>query len=324
MLGAVGASLSAQALTVRALLVWTLLVLEDAMEKDKVGQKRFEPMKAKASRKRSLRREIGAKRGKAESLAHEEAHEGDIARVVARAVSRELAARHTEVRAEAAKRILEYCEQRLIEVWKERSNRIFSTKGNLERSPKAGSTKDRSFENAPSGYIPVTPWERLSILKIVRAEAREEALLEACVKALVQGQAVARSRTGTPLERRRAQARARAKAGYLAEAWAEANIENRSRARASAKREHGTVTERIRAGAEAEIVERDKEEARAQGRSKGRSDATARAVLRVLEARGIEVSTVDKKRILACHRLKTLEAWHTKSVSAARVSELFE
>jgi hypothetical protein len=57
----------------------------------------------------------------------------------------------------------------------------------------------------------------------------------------------------------------------------------------------------------------------AQGEAKGE----ARAVLRVLERRGISVSAEVRERILACPDVPTLEGWLDRALTAVRAEELF-
>jgi hypothetical protein len=57
----------------------------------------------------------------------------------------------------------------------------------------------------------------------------------------------------------------------------------------------------------------------AQGEAKGE----AKAVLRVLERRGLAISTEQRERILTCSDTPTLEGWLDKAVTATKTDELF-
>jgi hypothetical protein len=60
----------------------------------------------------------------------------------------------------------------------------------------------------------------------------------------------------------------------------------------------------------------------AQGRDEGRAEGEARALLKVLKARGIEVSPDVQERILACTDLAVLDAWLARAVTAKSASEV--
>jgi hypothetical protein len=57
----------------------------------------------------------------------------------------------------------------------------------------------------------------------------------------------------------------------------------------------------------------------AQGEAKGE----ARAILRILERRGVSISAELRDRILGCSDLATLEGWLDKALTAASAEELF-
>jgi len=57
----------------------------------------------------------------------------------------------------------------------------------------------------------------------------------------------------------------------------------------------------------------------AEGEAKGE----ARALLRVLERRGIAISTEQRERVLACSDLTVLEGWLDRAATAASVREVF-
>ncbi len=62
----------------------------------------------------------------------------------------------------------------------------------------------------------------------------------------------------------------------------------------------------------------------AQGRQEGRQEGEVTALLKVLEARGLQVDEQARQRIAACTDLAQLERWLRKSVSVQSVQELFE
>jgi predicted transposase/invertase (TIGR01784 family) len=61
-----------------------------------------------------------------------------------------------------------------------------------------------------------------------------------------------------------------------------------------------------------------------QGRAEGEARGEAKAVLAVLEARGINATVQQRQQILECTDLERLDVWIRKSVALADVSELFE
>jgi len=60
-----------------------------------------------------------------------------------------------------------------------------------------------------------------------------------------------------------------------------------------------------------------------KGKAEGRLEGEARALLRVLEHRGLSVSAEQRERVLACSDLTTLEAWLDRAVTAASTEEVF-
>ncbi|MGV9354085.1 hypothetical protein [Streptomyces misionensis] len=61
----------------------------------------------------------------------------------------------------------------------------------------------------------------------------------------------------------------------------------------------------------------------AKGEVRGQAKGEAKAVLRVLGARGVEVSEAVRERVMACADLEVLETWLDRSLSVARAEELF-
>jgi hypothetical protein len=62
---------------------------------------------------------------------------------------------------------------------------------------------------------------------------------------------------------------------------------------------------------------------RAAGRAEGEAHGEARSVLKVLAARGINVSDGQQERILACTDLAVLDRWIEKAVTVTSADELF-
>lgn len=62
---------------------------------------------------------------------------------------------------------------------------------------------------------------------------------------------------------------------------------------------------------------------RAEGEAKGEAKGEARAVLAVLEARGLAASSEQRERIMACTELAVLEGWIRRAVTVAAVEDLF-
>ncbi|HWO25452.1 MAG TPA: hypothetical protein VNO30_42225 [Kofleriaceae bacterium] len=65
------------------------------------------------------------------------------------------------------------------------------------------------------------------------------------------------------------------------------------------------------------------EDARAAGIAKGSTETQAKAVLTVLQVRGIPVSAAARKRILGEQNLKQLERWLKKASVVASLDEVF-
>jgi hypothetical protein len=60
----------------------------------------------------------------------------------------------------------------------------------------------------------------------------------------------------------------------------------------------------------------------AQGRALGEVRGTAQAVIRVLAARGIVVSDLERERILSCTDRETLDQWIERAVRVTSVAEM--
>ncbi|WP_345337836.1 hypothetical protein [Planotetraspora kaengkrachanensis] len=60
-----------------------------------------------------------------------------------------------------------------------------------------------------------------------------------------------------------------------------------------------------------------------QGREEGRAEGEAAAILAVLDARGLEISSDTRDRITRCDDLKVLETWIRRAVTVNSADELF-
>jgi hypothetical protein len=65
------------------------------------------------------------------------------------------------------------------------------------------------------------------------------------------------------------------------------------------------------------------EKGREEGREEGEVSGRAKALLAVLESRGMRISKKARTRILACTDIEQIEAWLRKAASVASVDELF-
>jgi hypothetical protein len=64
-------------------------------------------------------------------------------------------------------------------------------------------------------------------------------------------------------------------------------------------------------------------EFRRQGIEEGRVEGLARAILQVLDTRGVAVDDASREQIVSCTDLDTLTAWLDRSLIAGQVSDLF-
>jgi hypothetical protein len=62
----------------------------------------------------------------------------------------------------------------------------------------------------------------------------------------------------------------------------------------------------------------------ARGEARGEAKGLAKAVLQVLDARGVRVDDASRQRIQGCRDVATLEQWHKRSLTAARISEVLD
>jgi predicted transposase YdaD len=72
----------------------------------------------------------------------------------------------------------------------------------------------------------------------------------------------------------------------------------------------------------ARLYERIKSEGREEGREEGRLEAKARAVLRVLGARGIPVSAAQEETIVRCTDEDRLDRWHLVAITASSAEDV--
>src|SRR5262249_56374514 len=63
---------------------------------------------------------------------------------------------------------------------------------------------------------------------------------------------------------------------------------------------------------------------KAEGEAKGKAEGEARAVLAVLDARGIEVPDPVREDITNCTNLDQLDTWIRRAATANKVQELFD
>jgi hypothetical protein len=63
---------------------------------------------------------------------------------------------------------------------------------------------------------------------------------------------------------------------------------------------------------------------KAEGRAEGRTEGEARAVLKLLDTRGIAVPDDVRARITACLDLEQLDTWVSRAATVRTVDEMFE
>jgi hypothetical protein len=71
-----------------------------------------------------------------------------------------------------------------------------------------------------------------------------------------------------------------------------------------------------------EAQRRNYERGRAEGEAKGKAKGKADAVLKILTRRGLTPSADQRRRIVACTDLATLDRWLDRSLSASSVDDL--
>ena len=78
-----------------------------------------------------------------------------------------------------------------------------------------------------------------------------------------------------------------------------------------------------RAEAQVEIRPEALAEGRTQGLALGRIEGERERILRVLKLRKLELMDEDRERIVSCHDLVLLRAWHDRAITARTASEIF-
>jgi hypothetical protein len=58
--------------------------------------------------------------------------------------------------------------------------------------------------------------------------------------------------------------------------------------------------------------------------AEGKAEGEARLVLRVLSARGLQVSAEIRQRVLSCTDTSQLETWAERAATAASIDEVFD
>ena len=81
---------------------------------------------------------------------------------------------------------------------------------------------------------------------------------------------------------------------------------------------------RYYAEGEAKGMAEGKAEGKAEGRAEGKAEGEARAVLAVLDARGIEMPDSVREDIAGCTDLDQLDTWIRRAATANKVQELFD
>jgi hypothetical protein len=71
-------------------------------------------------------------------------------------------------------------------------------------------------------------------------------------------------------------------------------------------------------------LQQGRQEGRQEGQQEGLLEGEQRALLKVLEARGLKVEEAARRRLLECTELAQLERWLSKAVTVQSVEELFK
>jgi len=80
--------------------------------------------------------------------------------------------------------------------------------------------------------------------------------------------------------------------------------------------------ERGRAEGEVAGVAKGRAEGRAEGVAKGRAEGVAEALLKIVTQRGLTLTAEQRRRIMGCTDVATLERWLGRALSASSVAEL--
>lgn len=107
------------------------------------------------------------------------------------------------------------------------------------------------------------------------------------------------------------------KSDYFRKAEAEGRAKGEAEGRAKGEAEG-------RAKGEAEGRAKGEAEGRAKGEAEGRAKGEARAILTVLDSRGIKVPDEIHARVVGCTDLEQLDTWLRRAVTAASAGDLFD
>ena len=69
--------------------------------------------------------------------------------------------------------------------------------------------------------------------------------------------------------------------------------------------------------------EEGRAEGREEGREEGRAEGRAQDIERLLDKRGIAMTTADRERITSCRDSKTLDVWLDRVLTISGIGELF-
>jgi predicted transposase YdaD len=72
------------------------------------------------------------------------------------------------------------------------------------------------------------------------------------------------------------------------------------------------------------LKEQGREQGLAEGEARGEARGLAKAVLQVLDARGVRMDDASHQRIQGCMDVATLERWHKRALTATRLSEVLD
>jgi predicted transposase YdaD len=85
---------------------------------------------------------------------------------------------------------------------------------------------------------------------------------------------------------------------------------------------HSDLFRQIAAESEAKGEAKGKAEGEAKGKAEGKAEGEARAVVTVLETRGIAVPATVRELILACTDLGQLDTWLRRALTATTADDL--
>jgi hypothetical protein len=73
---------------------------------------------------------------------------------------------------------------------------------------------------------------------------------------------------------------------------------------------------------ESDFARRYFSQGEAQGKAEGKAEGEAKAVLAVLDARGVDVPDDVRARVMACTDLEQLDAWIRRAAGATKIQDL--